>query len=312
MRRVICIVGPTASGKTALSVALAQALDGEVVSCDSMQVYRGMDIGTAKATTAERRGVVHHMLDVADPSEEFSVSRFVSQADPIVQDILVRGKTPVLAGGSGLYIDALVRGNSFAPCPSTGCRAALEEMAERDGTAAVSAFLATFDPDAAARLPLGDRKRIIRAAEVYLETGRTITEHNTRTRSQPPRYQAIWIGLTFRNRQDLYDRIDRRVEAMFEGGLLEEVRRLLQRGVPRSATSLQAIGYKEVVQTLLGQCTEAEAMAQVQKASRNYAKRQLTWFRRNPEIFWIEQPQNPQLDDIFFAASRHISFFDTR
>jgi tRNA dimethylallyltransferase len=288
--RIICVVGPTASGKTGLAIALAKALDGEVVSCDSMQLYRGMDVGTAKPTLAEMDGVVHHMLDVCGPAEAFSVGRYVAMADPILQDILARGKTAIVAGGTGLYVDSLMAGRTFAPFPATGRREALEALADRDGIEAVLALLRDVDPDSAARLHPADRKRIIRAMEVYEETGKTITQHNLETQAIPPKYDPVWLGLDFADRAELYRRIDLRVDLMARQGLEDEVRRLLDAGVSADATAMQAIGYKEVVRALEGQCTMAEALADVQRESRRYAKRQLTWFRRNKAIHWIVQP----------------------
>lgn len=293
MDKILCVVGPTASGKTGLAVALARALDGEVLSCDSMQLYRHMDIGTATPTAAEMAGVPHHMIDVADPGEDFSVGRYVAMADPILQNILARGRTAILCGGTGLYVDSLLAGRTFAPVPSTGRREALEAMADREGIEAVRAYLATFDPESAARIPPGDRRRILRAAEVYLETGKTMTAHNEESRRQKPKYTAGWIGLDFQDRAALYRRIDARVEAMLEQGLLDEVRALLARGVPPEATCLQAIGYKELLAYLAGRCPLSEAVADIQRESRRYAKRQLTWFRRNPAIHWIRQSDAP-------------------
>ena len=196
MNNLICIAGPTASGKTALSIALAKELDGEIVSCDSMQVYRRMDIGTAKPTVEERAGIVHHMLDVAEPEEDFSVSRYCAMADPIVEDILSRGKTAIIVGGTGLYMDSLIRGNDFAPFPATGVREALEARPIEE----IFTELSEIDPEAAARLHLSDKKRIIRAMEVFLETGITITEHNRRTQAIPPKYQPVWFALEDKNR----------------------------------------------------------------------------------------------------------------
>ena len=287
MDNIICIAGPTASGKTALAVALAKELGGEVVSCDSMQVYRRMDIGTAKPTEAEMQGIVHHMIDVAEPDEDFSVSRYCEMAAPIVDDILARGKTAIVAGGTGLYMDSLIRGNAFAPFPATGVREALEAQADREGMETMLARLQAVDPDAAGRLHLSDRKRILRALEVYLETGETITEHNRKTQALPPRYTPLWLGLDFEDRAALYRRIDRRVDDMLEAGLTEEIRALLRSGVPPKSTAMQAIGYKEFVDALEGRCSLAEAAQEVQKASRHYAKRQLTWFRRNPRMHWL-------------------------
>ncbi len=285
MQNIICIAGPTASGKTALSIALARELEGEIVSCDSMQVYKGMDIGTAKPTEAEKEGIPHHMLDVAEPWEDFSVSRYCAMATPIVEDILARGKTAIIAGGTGLYMDALIRGNSFAPFPSTGMREKLEAQADTEGMEKMQALLAAIDPEAAERIH--DRKRLIRALEVYYETGETITAHNKRTQSLPPRYSPLWLGLDYLSRQTLYSRIDLRVEKMVEMGLLEEIRQLLDRGIPENATALQAIGYKEFLPVLTQNASLAEAVQQVQQSSRRYAKRQLTWFRRNHAIRWL-------------------------
>lgn len=287
MNRIICIAGPTASGKTALAVELAKEFNGEVVSCDSMQVYRKMDIGTAKPTEEEKQGVVHHMLDVAEPWEDFSVSRYCNMASPIVDDILARGKTAIIAGGTGLYMDALIRGNDFAPYPATGRREELEEKAQKEGIEVLMDWLRQVDPDSAARLHLSDQKRIIRALEVYLETGETITAHNLKTQAVPPKYNPLWLGLDFEERAQLYHRIDMRVDIMLEMGLIQEIQDLLARGVPPKCTAMQAIGYKEFVSALQGFGTIEEAAALVQQSSRRYAKRQLTWFRRNPKMNWL-------------------------
>ncbi len=305
MNNIICIAGPTASGKTALAVELAKELHGEVVSCDSMQVYRRMNIGTAKPSPEEMQGIPHHMLDMAEPDEDFSVSRYCAMACPIVDGILARGKTALIAGGTGLYMDSLIRGNDFAPFPSTGVREALETQADREGMQAMLNWLQAVDPEAAARLHLSDRKRIIRALEVYLETGETITEHNRRTQAVPPRYRPLWIGLDFENRSDLYRRIDSRVGLMLEAGLLEEIRALLDSGVPEKATAMQAIGYKEFVAALNGRCSVQEAADQVRQSSRRYAKRQLTWFRRNGGMHWLLR--NPaQSGDEILALARQV------
>ena len=201
MNNIICIAGPTASGKTALAVELAKEYNGEVVSCDSMYVYRGMNIGTAKPSLEEMDGVVHHMIDVADADEDFSVSKYCEMASPIVDDIVARGKTAIIAGGTGLYMDSLIKGNDFATFPATGMRERLEERADREGMEAILALLASIDPDSAARLHLSDRKRIIRALEVYYETGETITAHNLRTQAIPPKYNPLWLGLDFADRR---------------------------------------------------------------------------------------------------------------
>ena len=306
LSNLICIAGPTASGKTALSIALAKELDGEIISCDSMQVYKRMDIGTAKPTLEEREGIPHHMLDVAEPTEDFSVSRYCAMADPIVEDILRRGKTAIVVGGTGLYMDALIRGNDFAPFPATGVREALEARPIEE----VFAELSQVDPEAAGRLHLSDKKRIIRAMEVYLETGETITAHNRRTQSIPPKYNPVWFALEDTDRARLYSRIDRRVDLMLEAGLVQEIEALLASGIPPKATAMQAIGYKEFVAALQGHITVSEAADQVRQASRHYAKRQLTWFRRNPAIHWLRREEGMGTGEILQLAQQILREFD--
>ena len=304
MNNIICIAAPTASGKTALSIALANELGGEVVSCDSMQIYKYMDIGTAKPTMEEMGDIPHHMISIAEPTEDFSVSRYCDMAAPIVDDIISRGKTAIIAGGTGLYMDSLIRGNTFAPFPSTGVRESLEAKADAQGIETLMEQLRSVDPDTAARLHLSDRKRIIRALEVYLETGETMTSHNLRTQAIAPRYQPVWFGLEDENRQDLYNRIDRRVEIMLEQGLIREIRELLDRGIPKKCTAMQAIGYKEFLAALDGHCTIEEAAAQVQQSSRHYAKRQLTWVRRNPHMHWLRRTPETTTGEIVQQARR--------
>ena len=310
MDKIICIAGPTASGKTALAVALAQAVDGEVVSCDSMQVYKYMDIGTAKPTQAEMQGIRHHMLSVAEPSEDFSVSRYCEMAAPIVDDILSRGKTAIIAGGTGLYMDALIKGNRFAPYPSTGRRQELEALAEKEGIEAVLSLLRDVDPESAQRLHPSDQKRIIRAMEVFLETGQTITQHNLNTQAIPPRYNPVWFALEDERRTDLYSRIDLRVDKMLSDGLIREIEDLLSAGVPEKATSMQAIGYKEFVAALKGDCSIDEAARQVKQASRHYAKRQLTWFRRNSAMHWIRRKKDDATQEILAQARQILGELD--
>ena len=301
MHNIICVVGPTASGKTALAVELAKELGGEVVSCDSMQIYRRMDIGTAKPTTEEMQGIPHHMIDICEPTEDFSVSRYCEMATPIVDDILARGKTVIIAGGTGLYVDSLIKGNGFAPIPATGHREKLEELVEQKGIEPLLQELRAIDPDAADRSQ-GNPRRIIRALEVYYETGETITAHNLKTQAIPPRYQATWLGLDFTERQDLYNRIDHRVELMLQMGLMNEIKALLSSGIPEKATAMQAIGYKEFVDALAGRCSIADAVAQVQQASRRYAKRQLTWFRRNEKMHWLMRTPQTSAQEILANA----------
>ena len=308
MNNIICIAGPTASGKTALAVELAKELGGEVVSCDSMQIYKRMDIGTAKPTLEERQGIPHHMLDVAEPDEDFSVSRYCEMAGPIVDDILSRGKTAIIAGGTGLYMDSLIKGNSFAPFPSTGQRERLEAQADEMGMEFMMNWLREIDPEAAARIH--DRKRALRALEVYLETGETITEHNRKTQLIPPKYNPLWLGLDFDPRSALYERIDMRVDIMLEQGLVEEIKDLLASGIPEKCTAMQAIGYKEFVAALDNRCTIEEAAAEVQKSSRHYAKRQLTWFRRNKSMNWLTRHPGEGAEEILQKARRLIGESD--
>ena len=308
MNNIICIAGPTASGKTALAVALAKEFNGEVVSCDSMYVYKRMNIGTAKPTLEEQEGIPHHMIDVAEPDEDFSVSRYCSMAALIVDDIVARGKTAIIAGGTGLYMDSLIKGNDFAPFPSTGVREKLEAQADAEGMEAMRAWLQSVDPEAAARIH--DRKRLLRALEVYLETGITITEHNRRTQAIPPKYTPLWLGLDFADRAELYRRIDLRVSIMLEMGLVEEIKELLASGIPEKCTALQAIGYKEFISALNGDITLEEAADEVRKSSRHYAKRQLTWFRRNKSIHWITRQAGQSGEEILQPARQVIRAFD--
>ena len=290
--RIVTVVGPTASGKTRLAVELAQKFDGEVVSCDSMQIYRTMDIGTAKPTAEEMCGVPHHMLDVADPEENYSAARYVEQASACVDDILARGKLPIVAGGTGLYRDALLAGRSFAAF-SGKYRSALEQRAAAGELPQLYEELRRIDPERAEKLHLADEKRIIRALEVWYETGKTITQHDEESRLQPPRYDAVSIGLAFTDRADMWARIDRRVDEMMAAGLVNEVQALLDRGVPPACTAMQAIGYKEMVAALLEGRPPESGAEEIKLRSRQYAKRQLTWFRRDPSIHWFHWEKTP-------------------
>ena len=235
--RVLCVVGPTACGKTTLGILLAKRYGGEVVSADSMQIYRGLRIGTAAPTSEEMDGVPHHMVAVAEPWEQWSAARYAQTAIPVIDGILARGKLPILVGGTGLWLDAAVRGHGFAPGSAGGeVRRHLQERLAKDGSGPLLSELRQVDPESAERLHPSDEKRILRALEVYLETGKTISAHNAETAALPPRYDAVWIGLQFSNREDMKALIDRRVDAMVEQGLLDEVRALLDLGLPRSAT----------------------------------------------------------------------------
>ena len=292
--KIIVVAGPTASGKTRLGIELARLYDGEIVSADSMQLYRGMDVGTAKATPAEQARAVHHMIDVADPAESWSVARYVDEAGAVCDEILARGRVPILVGGTGLYIDSLIAGRDFADNQEDrSLRTALEADFDRLGGEAMLRTLAAFDPERAAKLNAGDRRRIVRAIEIYRLTGRTATEHDEETRRRPPRYDAARIVLNFRDRADLYARIDQRVTQMAEDGLFEEVERLLASGIKADCTAMQAIGYKEAVLALRGEITRDEALDLIRQGSRRYAKRQITWFGRwegAHRILWEREP----------------------
>ncbi len=302
MDRIICIVGPTASGKTRLSVALARKLGAEIVSCDSMQLYRGMDIGTAKPTVEEMEGIPHHMIDILDPGQDYAVGQYVRDGDRCVQEILHRGKPVIIVGGTGLYVDSLIAGREFASRPQTGRREELTRLAAEQGIEVLMEQLRRVDPESAERIHPSNEKRVIRALEVYLETGKTLTQHNLETRQQPPKYRPIWIGLDYVNRSALYGRINRRVEEMLEQGLVEEVKGLLDAGISPHCTAMQAIGYKELTAFLRGEDTLEHAKEMIQQGSRRYAKRQRTWFRRNPEISWIMHPDEPRFSEILSQA----------
>ena len=295
--RIIVVAGPTASGKTKLGIELAGRYHGEIVSADSMQLYRGMDIGTAKATKEEQAQAVHHMLDVADPSEAYSVARYVDEAGQECDDISARGKVPILVGGTGLYIDSLISGRDFADNQEDKTlRSELEAEYDRLGGEAMLQKLAAFDPERAAKLGAGDKRRIVRAVEIYRLTGKTATEHDEETRRRPPRYDAARIVLNFKDRADLYARIDARVTQMAADGLFDEVRRLLDSGLSADCTAMQAIGYKEAVLALKGELTEDEALDLIRQGSRRYAKRQITWFSRWDDALFLNWEGTPDFE----------------
>ncbi len=285
--KLVCVVGPTGCGKTRLGVEIAKATRGEVVSCDSMQIYRGMVIGTAAPTEEEMQGVPHHMVGVVSPEENYSVARYADDAAKCVDDIIARGKQPVVVGGTGLYLNALLAGHGFARGDKDGrYRAELEARWESEGGDALYAELARLDPETARVLHPNDRKRILRALEVYYETGKTMAQHNAETKRIPPRYDSVRIGLAYEDREQMKRAIDARVDEMVEEGLFDEVRALLASGVPRDVTALQAIGYKEALAYLDGASTRGEAIDEIKLRSRQYAKRQLTWLRRDTGIHW--------------------------
>ena len=284
---VICVVGPTACGKTKMGVALAQRFGGEVVSVDSMQIYRGMTVGTAAPTAEEMEGVPHHMVAVADPAESWSVARYVREADACVQDILRRGKRPVLVGGTGLYITSLLNGMAFVPEKTDpAIRARLQARADTEGSAALYAELQRIDLDYAAQVHPNNLPRVIRALELFEATGRRMSDQRREARPAEAPYHALCLCLTCRDRAVLYSRIDRRVDEMVENGVLDEARQVYDH---RDAyrTAAQAIGYKEFFPYFEGTANLTECTERLKQATRNYAKRQLTWFRRQTDAVWL-------------------------
>ena len=301
---VIIITGPTATGKSALGAMLAKSIDGEVVSADSMQVYKYMDIGTAKPTPEERLGAPHHMLDIVPPWEDYSAARYVTEASLCIDDILRRGKTPIIVGGTGLYIDSLVSGRDFSARGDAALRHELNTEYDEIGGDAMLLRLGEFDPQSAAKLHANDKKRIVRAFESYTITGKTISQHDSETKALPPRYDARKFALTFSDRSELYSRIDRRVDSMLEKGLLNEVRGLLDMGVPPGCTAMQAIGYKEMAEVVTGRCSMEDATEKIKMESRRYAKRQLTWLRRDTDVKWITRAGELTIDE--FRGIMHL------
>lgn len=286
------VVGPTASGKTALSIALARALGAEILCCDSMQIYRTLDIGTAKPTAAEQAAVPHHLFDIADPHTPFSAADYVAAATETLEALAARDTRAVLCGGTGLWLDALRRGGvDDAVIPGkTEIRLSLEEEAKtEDGRAALCARLAEVDPLSAQTIHPNNIRRVIRALEVYLATGTPKSEWDRRSKERPPAYDIRPIGIRFSDRARLYARIDRRVDAMLKAGLLEETKRLCAVGaLAEGSTAAQAIGYKELLPALRGECSLADAVAALKLATRHYAKRQLTWFAADKSVFWLD------------------------
>ncbi|BAU28704.1 tRNA dimethylallyltransferase [Aneurinibacillus soli] len=285
-QRVLAIVGPTSVGKTALSLELAIRHGGEIISGDSMQFYRGMDIGTAKATEEERACVLHHMIDICNPDEEFTVADFQRRTTGLITQLNGHGKLPMLVGGTGLYVQSVLYDYQFSQAGQDDkYRAELEQFARVHGQEALHMRLAEIDPVTAARLHPNDVKRLIRALEIYHLTGRTMAEHQERSEQSP--YELLMIGLTM-DRALLYERINLRVDMMIEQGLIEEVARLLEQGYDASLRSMQALGYKEIIAYLHGHTTREAAIELVKKRTRNFAKRQLTWFRAMKDIVWFD------------------------
>jgi len=282
----VAIVGPTATGKSALGVALAHRLQGEVVSCDSTAVYRGFDIGTDKLPIAQQEGILHHMVDVVDPGEEYSAARYAREAAAVIRDITARGKLPILVGGTGLYYRALTRGFFPGPARDTALRTRLERVAQRKGVECLYRWLARVDPPSALRIQPRDLKRLIRALEVYLLTGRPLTDHFASTEPALPEYRIVTFALTV-ERAETAARVAQRVDAQFEGGLLQEVRGLLARGVPETVHPFSGLVYRQIMEHLGGERDEAATRELIVRENRRYAKRQLIWFRKEPNLRWI-------------------------
>lgn len=283
---VAAVVGPTATGKTRLAVEISLRFGGEVVSADSMQIYRGLDVGTAKPAAKEMRGVTHHLMNFLDPSEPFSVADYVSLASQCIREISERGKLPVVAGGTGLYVRSLLSNVSFAPQGrDDALRQRLQKKAEEEGPASLAEELRSFDPESAERIHPNNVGRMIRAIEIYRVTGVTMTEQMKRSKETPPPYDDLIIGLTYRDRAKLYEAIDLRVDSMMQAGLLQEAEKVYR--MPKPSTAAQAIGYKEFFPYFRGECSLEESVASVKRESRRYAKRQLTWFRRDESVNWL-------------------------
>ena len=310
--KLLCVVGPTASGKSALAVHLAQLFDGEVISCDSMQLYRGMDIGTAKATAEETEGVAHHLLDILDIRESFSVSEYVRAAEACVTELQQRGKTPIFCGGTGLYIDSFVSGLPFDACDiKPGLREELFAFADKNGAEALHARLAELDPACAASVDAQNIKRVVRALEICLSTGEPMSAWQKKAKEAAKPRQAVYIGLTFADRSKLYERIDKRVDAMLDAGLLAETERLIRAGLRETPTAGQAIGYKEFYPYFDGEATLDACVDRLKINSRHYAKRQMTWFARNPQIrfFAVDTMTAEELQSAVAAYCREKGFY---
>ena len=285
---LIAILGPTASGKSDLALGLAERLDGEVVNYDSVQVYRGFDIGSAKTPESERRGVPHHLIDILDPAEQFSAGEYARRARAVLAEIRRRGRTPILAGGTGFYLRALLDGLFEGPGRDTELRARLERSAELRDPGYLHRLLARLDPESAARIHANDQPKLIRAIEVFLVEGESMTRAFERGLAPLEGFRIVRLGLA-PPRAELYERINLRSRRMFEAGLLDEVRGLLDAGVPRDAWAFGALGYRQALACLGGRLSIEEAIEETARKTRNYAKRQLTWFRRQePETAWFE------------------------
>lgn len=297
-KKVIAVVGPTASGKTELAIKLAERYNGEIISADSMQIYKGMNIATAKPTKEEKNGITHHLIDFLDLDEEFSVSEYTKLASKITDDVLSRGKTPLLCGGTGLYIRSFIENlQMFDESVDPKLREELNNRYKKEGGEKLINELANFDPETAAQLHPSNSKRIIRALELYLKTGLTMSEQIKKSKEIPSPYNWIVIGLCYVDRTKLYERINLRVDNMIEAGLIDEARDFYSK--PKGKTAVAAIGYKELLPYFEGKCSLEESIETLKRATRRYAKRQITWFRRDKYINWIEADM---VDNVFETA----------
>ena len=287
MERLVAIVGPTATGKSALGIALAERFHGEIVSCDSTAVYRGFDIGTDKVPPSEQRGIPHHMVDVADPTEEYSAARYAREATAVVRDITARGKLPILVGGTGFYYRSLTRGLFEGPGRDEPLRRRLERVADRKGPERLHRWLARVDPASAERIQPRDVKRVVRALEVWRLTGRPLTDHFADTASPLPEYEVTAIALQIPVEQTA-ERVARRVHAQFAAGILDEIRGLLARGIPETALPFTGLVYRQALEHLHGVRDEPATRELIIRENRKYSRRQLIWFRKEPNLRWIQ------------------------
>lgn len=298
--KIVAIVGPTASGKSALALMLAKKIGGEIVSCDSMQIYRKMNIGTAKPTEDEMRDVPHKMIDIVDPDADFSCADYIRLADVAVKDILSRGRVPIFCGGTGLYLDAFLRGSDFENTEvDLELRRELEEFAKINGNDALHDMLREIDPESAEAIHKNNVKRVIRAIEIYKTSGKTKTELDRLSLLSESEYDATVIGLRYNDRELLLDRINKRVDVMLDDGLLDETRELLELGVlEKNTTATQAIGYKEMLGFIRGEMSFEESVESLKLATRKYAKRQMTWFSAKKYVNWIDADRDGRVRDI--------------
>lgn len=288
---LIILTGPTAAGKTKLSIELAKDINGEIISADSMQVYRHMDIGSAKVQPEEMQGVKHYLVDILEPTEEFNIVRFQEYAKAAIAEINEKGKIPIIVGGTGFYIQSVLYDIDFQESDEdTALRAELERLARDRGAQHLHNMLRECDPEAAREIHANNVKRVIRAIEFYRQTGRKISEHNAREREKKSAYDSRYFVLTDK-REKLYENIDRRVDMMMEAGLVGEVKRLVDMGCRRDSTAMQGLGYKEILSYLAGEITLEQAVYIIKRDTRHFAKRQLTWFRRERDVIWIEKDQ---------------------